>query len=175
MKTLRTRQLSAAMVLASLIALASCSPLPTAPSPESFSSGKYAQPAGVAVVKITGSQVINGAVGGTVKAGRWQVTIPAGAYTGSGTVTVTVPDTTVARVDLSISPSTLNDFAVPAVLRYQCLSAAEAQAFTMLWWNTTTKAWTTIPSWADLTNSTRWTSINHFSSYASGKAGWKPR
>ena len=103
--------MTAATAVAMIVALASCSVLPTAPISQvsDVTPSPVATPAGgqTASKALSGSNLIDGAVGGVVSAGRWKLQIPAGAFVGSGTVSISVPDSTVAKCDLNINPTSL--------------------------------------------------------------------
>ena len=64
-------------------------------------------------------RVVDGLLGGSVSNGNWQVVIPPGAYKGSGTVSLSVPNAQPALCDISISPASLNGFDVPVQLSYK--------------------------------------------------------
>ena len=118
------------------------------------------------------SASINGLLGGTIKNGDWTVKIPAGAFPGTGVITVTVPDASVRSCDLNIFPSLLNSFRVPVTLSCRSATIADAQTDVMMWWDPSVKKWTVIPSTANLTTLTRDAPLSHFSTYQCGKAGW---
>jgi hypothetical protein len=117
---------------------------------------------------------IDGNVGGSVRAGRFTVKVPAGAFVGPATVTVTMPDSTLMLCDLSISPAAANHFAVPVLLVADLSSATltDASTFTMYWYDPTLVSWLSLIGKTRTTGSLVVTDLNHFSKYASGKAGW---
>jgi hypothetical protein len=170
----RTFLLAASVSAGLLLLSTSCSKMSTAPSPVApdVQSARVAAPAAVRVgiSSLTRSALIDGGKGGTLSVGRWRVLVPAGAYSGIGTITVTVPDTSVAKCDLFISPSSLNNFQEKVDLRYRWTSADDAKTHDMRWWNPTTKTWVVIESWPE--GSEVCAPLRHFSSYWSGKAGW---
>lgn len=116
------------------------------------------------------SKLIDGAVGGEVSLGNWRVVIPAGAYVGVGTISVGIPDPTIRRCDLSISPASLNKFLVPVQLWCKFDSSLQAQTSYIYWWNPFKCVWTVVPSTAVL--SSRVAPLSHFSTYQGGRAGW---
>ena len=72
----------------------------------------------LSLAAVTSSATLNGAVGGRLTCGRFAVNVLPGTFVGTGTVTMTMRDPTVAIVDLSIAPSVLNDFKVAVDLSY---------------------------------------------------------
>jgi len=175
----------AAAVIAVLLALAGCSMLPTAPNapakkvsaPSILGTGDIVpQPITNTVdktVSLVTSKLIDGRVGGVVSAGRWKVVVPKGAYLGIGTITITVPDTTVDRCNLGIFPLSLNQFLQPVELRFLCSSMKEADTRDMRWWNPAIQSFVVIKSWPNDTDVSRCAPLKHFSTYMSGgKAGW---
>ena len=176
-KTLRTVAL-----LAALAALASCSGLPTTPTRSAVaptsegligtisSEDGSAQPTSTSLAT---SKPINGRLGGIVTVGRWKLVVPAGAFVGTGVLSISVPDTTVDQCNLSIAPLSLNHFLEPVELRFLCGSMQEADLRDMRWWNPATKTWVIIQSWPNSEDVSRCAPLAHFSTYASGgKAGW---
>ena len=65
---------------------------------------------------LSGSMTVDGAKGGSLTVGSFRLDIPAGAFKGTATVTMTQDDPSVLLCDFAVSPSTANDFAVPATL-----------------------------------------------------------
>jgi len=177
----------AAAVLVALTALSGCSNSPLAPeqsiAPTSAAGTSEANSSilGDAITTTTStvvgttslvvSQTV-GLLGGVVKCGDWTVTIPAGALSGIATVTVSVPDPTVPKVNLSVVPSLLNSFKVPVTLTCKLPTATDASTDVMYWWDPSAKVWRAIPSTANLTTYTRSAQLSHFSTYGCGKAGW---
>jgi hypothetical protein len=104
--------------------------------------------------------------------GRWKLVVPRGAYDGVGTITIAIPDTSLDKCDLSIAPVSLNHFKEQVDLRFQCATLKEADSRDMRWWDPTNQTWVVIKSWTNNSDITRCAPLKHFSSYASGKAGW---
>lgn len=119
---------------------------------------------------------IDGQQGGTLKAGRWTVTVPPGAYTGNATIFITVPDKSVIMCTLDISPASSNKFNIPVILTANCNGAAasDPSSLGMAWFNPSTWLWEPVTgSKADASwNVTA--PLRHFSIYGvfGGKAGW---
>ena len=175
MQSTRSRIRQAALVVASLLALAGCSMHPTAPDApvgQSFTPSAVPGVAASSTVSLVASKAIDGRVGGVVSVGHWKVVVPDGAYSGTGTITITVPDTSVDKCDLSIAPSSLNRFSEPVELRYLCASMREADNRDMRWWDPVNQSWVVIKSWPESSDVSRCAPLKHFSTYASGKAGW---
>ena len=186
MQMQKNRPMRIATLIFIVIALASCSTLPTAPSgptqtspPAVMTGDLIANRLGddfapkAPVVSLVTSRIINGSLGGVLSIGRWKVVVPQGAFVGVGTITITVPDTSLDRCDLSISPPSLNHFDEAVDLRFKCATMTEAKQRNMQWWNPSTGSWVLIESWPNDDDMTRCAPLQHFSQYASGgKAGW---
>lgn len=165
-------------ILATLLLLAGCSTSPLSPVQTSGQSQAFsADPTAASSDLLTStaqvvSGTVNGLLGGVIRNGDWTVTIPAGAFSGTGVITVTVPDPSVRKCDLSIFPSALNDFKVPVTLTCRLQSAAEVGAYSMMWWDPGTKTWVAIPYTNSASTLTCNAPLAHFSTYRCGKAGW---
>jgi hypothetical protein len=119
------------------------------------------------------SALIDGSRGGTVRAGEWTVRIPRGAFSGTGTVTVTVDANDPATVGLEVQPAALNQFRVPVQLRYKTKTHSQALKLQIEWWNPSRRSWQAISSQADYSDAARVSSLTHFSFYrCRPKAGW---
>ena len=175
----------------SLLALWGCSHSPTAPFVERASDQPafLRAPGGTAEAfsssgsgSASSSSTIDGLRGGIVSNGRFQLLIPPGAIAGRATVTITVPDPTVLRCELSISPPELNGFLVPVqlVADYSGTlgpgpgSPAPSDP-ALLWFDELNQRWVRMPgsavsSW----NNTISTPLPHFSDYGvvGNTAGW---
>ncbi len=122
---------------------------------------------------LTSSVDIDGAVGGALRCGRFVLKVPPGAFDGKGTVTMKVPDSELAFVDLSISPSTLNQFKTGVALSYDPTGLNLTDALTIYWYNTGTQDWVDLHARTNLSPTGYPTVLlNHFSPYGGGKAGW---
>jgi hypothetical protein len=127
------------------------------------------------------SAVMDGAKGGTLRCGRFLLSVPAGAFEGEGTVSMSMPDSTVMVVDLEISPGELNDFKEPVKL---CLltdgTDLEEEELQIYWWDPDREDWKALGCDKDLSDDTAVTGtsegllthLSHFSRYSGGKAGW---
>lgn len=128
----------------------------------------------------SGSQDVDGAVGGTVTVGRFSVIVPAGAFDGVATIHVTIPDPTVMACDLHITPESANDFAVPVTLRADCAGVfnVELENCGTLWFDPSINMWRTVGGTAvDPVNDVVSAELEHFSRYGvadllQGKASW---
>ncbi len=122
---------------------------------------------------VSSSLKIDGSKGGTVRAGRLSVMLPAGAFSGFATVTVSIPDTTVMQCDLSISPLSANSFKYPARLTVDCSGlAVDVSTLTTYWYDPVHAVWVSLVAYSTTSGTALSTSLNHFSKYAAGKAGW---
>ncbi len=180
------RTLAAAGVMA--VVLSGCGGLPlNAPSLDALgapapTSGWSGTPEFISTVPALGAKLpttglsssagINGLVGGSVSCGRFRVKIPAGAFSGTGTVTMTVADTAVAVVALNISPSSLNNFKVPVALSYNPTGLNLADPVVIYWYDSTRRAWVSLSTNVDVATGLPTVLLTHFSTYGAGKAGW---
>lgn len=121
---------------------------------------------------LSASAGINGSIGGTVTCGRFRVRIPAGAFSGKGTVTMTVADTAVAVVSLSISPSNLNNFKIPAALSYNPTGLGLTDPVVIYWYDSQRRVWVSLATGVDVSTGLPTVLLTHFSQYGAGKAGW---
>jgi len=120
------------------------------------------------------SEYVDGAVGGRVRAGRFSLEIPPGAFQGQGLVTLSMPDSTLMVCDLSIQPMALNHFDVPVKLTAD-LSApgmTDASDCTNYWYDPTRMDWVSLRTKSQCSGTLITTTLEHFSRYGSGKAGW---
>jgi len=129
---------------------------------------------------------VDGAVGGRVVCGRFVATVPAGAFAGVGTITMTLPDSTLMLCDLEVSPIELNGFAVPVDLALHTSgTSADLDSLDIYWWDPAKSSWTSMgcqktvlePVLADEVLTAEPVTgvrlqLDHFSKYAAGKAGW---
>ena len=124
--------------------------------------------------QLSASCDIQGERGGTVQAGRFTVILPAGAFDGPATVTLSMPDSTVMICELSITPDTANMFKVPAELVADLSSpeVSDAHDFTMYWYEQDKAHWQNLFAKSRVNGSKVTTTLEHFSKYAAGKAGW---
>ncbi|HXL15456.1 MAG TPA: hypothetical protein VN972_05160 [Methylomirabilota bacterium] len=123
---------------------------------------------------LSASVRIDGSRGGMVRAGRFSVKIPAGAVSGTATVTLTMPDSTVMVCDLSIAPSSANAFNVPVQLTADLSSTdlPDASSLTMYWYDPIRVTWVNCASKSRTMGTQITMNLEHFSRYAAGKAGW---
>lgn len=116
---------------------------------------------------------IDGSVGGTVRSGRWTVVIPAGAFSGVGSVTVTSADNKSVVCDLDIKPGNLNKFSVPVELIFSTSGLdVDPATFTIYWYDSETKKWVDVHGTGDRGKQTVTALLDHFPIYCTGRAGW---
>src|SRR2546426_9887311 len=96
-------QIVALPLFVAMALIVGCSTSPLAPErPAAPNQGLSTDPSGPnagllsSTTKVV-SSTINGLLGGVIKNGDWTVKIPAGAFTGIGVITVTVPDASVRK------------------------------------------------------------------------------
>ena len=188
-KTLRSRIVMLPM-LALLLLVVGCSGTPLSPEQPSGQTSAVSTDPGAsnsgllggvvntatnllnALVKIV-CTTVNGLLGGVVRNGDWTVTVPPGAYTGTGVITVTVSDPSVRKVDLSISPASLNNFQTPVTLTCKLQTLNQVQNYVIKWWDPSVSRWRDLPTTRDTTKLTVSATLPHFSTYScGGKAGW---
>ena len=121
---------------------------------------------------LSGSQVIDGAVGGSLSVGSFRVEVPAGAYAGAATITITQEDATILKCDLAINPPAANQFAVPVSLVAKLPSASALTIDQNMWFDPSVQAWRLIGSAPDPSATELRSQLWHFSTYATGRAGW---
>ncbi len=119
------------------------------------------------------SASVDGAKGGTLRCGRFRLDIPAGAFSGTATIQMAQPDSTVMLCDLSISPSTLNHFAKPVTLTLDASGiTVSATSLSIYWYDPLTRLWIDLRSRTDPATGQVTQQLTHFSRYVGGKAGW---
>jgi len=136
--------------------------------------------------KLSESTVMDGAVGGKMRCGRFVLLVPGGAFAGTGTVTMSMPDSTVMIVDLSIEPADLNGFQKPIDLAITTTDVmVSPESLQLYYYNPDLKEWTSLSCDTAVEDDPRLveeqsvtvtrgllTPLNHFSKYSAGKAGW---
>jgi|SRR5688572_7685734 len=121
---------------------------------------------------LTSSLSINGVIGGSLSCGRFTLTIPPGAFTGTGTVSMKMADTTLAFVDLNITPATLNNFKTPVPLAFDASGLGLTDPITIYWYDSSRKRWVDLSARLDSKTGLPTVYLRHFSPYGAGKAGW---
>jgi hypothetical protein len=115
----------------------------------------------------------DGAKGGKLNCDRLILTIPPGAFSGTATITITIPDRTVLKGELAISPASANNFAVPVKLAVDLRDLpVDPTTLAVYWYDPAAGTWVVQPTTAVLSPLSITTNLSHFSSYAAGKAGW---
>ena len=120
---------------------------------------------------LTGSQTIDGGQGGHVGVGSYRVDVPPGAFVGKATITIVQPDPAMLRCELSISPESANKFLVPVILTVKLPSSA-ALVDQNFWFDNSASLWCLIGTSADAARLELHSQLWHFSTYATGRAGW---
>ena len=117
---------------------------------------------------------VDGSRGGVVRAGRYSVAIPPGAFSGSATVTLSMPDSNVMLCDLSITPSSANRFKYPAQLTADFSSSGitDASTLTTYWYDPARLTWVNLSTKSRVSGFAVTTALDHFSTYVAAKAGW---
>lgn len=121
----------------------------------------------------TTSRVVDGSVGATLRCGKWTLEMPAGAFTGSATISMTSVDGVEPTIDLQISDESKNAFRTPVWLSYKYNNGNDAADKAIFWWDPFNRRWVPVPSLiVDLMGGELKVPLWHFSTYKSGKAGW---
>ncbi|MEO5988064.1 MAG: hypothetical protein ABIU54_02645 [Candidatus Eisenbacteria bacterium] len=179
------QSLGAAAALAGFI-LAGCSGAPSSPMGNGISDPEFVHSAQVPEGAfgntgdksgLSGSKSIDGAAGGEISVGRFNLTFSKGAFQGKATVSITVPDTSVVSCQLSIDPPSANNFAAPVILRSDCsgTNVVVPSRLMQIWLDESSGVWRQVPgSTPDVANVDVNTPLTHFSLYGilEGKAGW---
>jgi hypothetical protein len=173
-----------ALVLLAIPWLTACSRLPSTPG-----DNGYAQPQFVTVNHLGGlagatgssdsqSSSIDGALGGRVSCQRFTLDVPPGAFEGTATVTIHVPDVNVLRCDLSITPESANQFLVPVTLKADLADtdALDPSNLLPVWHDQDAGVWREVPGWSVApTTLVIQGPLSHFSEYGiifGTKGGW---
>jgi hypothetical protein len=120
------------------------------------------------------TQVVDGAVGGLLTRGSWSVLIPAGAFEGSATITMTTGASDPTLCQYEISPATKNGFSKPAIMTARIPLGMSLATAHIEWYNPSTQTWVPVPG-SSVNALTRTVSapVWHFSDYrVNGRSGW---
>jgi hypothetical protein len=119
------------------------------------------------------------ALGGSVRNGRWKITVPKNAVAETAHFSVATAATKSATCELGIVPAEMNHFDVPVTLVADCRGVNKKQLATwaIWWWNPDANTWARVPgSVVDTKRKTVSAPLSHFSTYAvgpeEGKSGW---
>ena len=141
---------------------------------------------GVATNRLEVVEQVDGAAGAKMRCGRFYLMIPPGTFDGSGSVTMSMEDSTVMVCNLEIFPRELNSFREPVHLAL-CVNDTDASTDTLsIYWNDPDKnEWVSMTCDKDLSAHAEtasapfpanargvMTELRHFSRYSAGKAGW---
>jgi hypothetical protein len=159
-----------------LVAASGCSRSPVGTSESVIQNPTFerAHPPGfssTATAPITGSQTIDGAVGGSLSVGSFRVDVPAGAFQGSATISITQNDPNVLVCDIGISPASANGFAVPVTIVSE-LPSSTAVNDQWLWYDASVNGWRPISSQPNSATLELSSQLWHFSLYGIERAGW---
>ncbi len=125
----------------------------------------------------SGSAIIVGTLGGTLKVGRFALSVPAGAISGTVQISIAVPDPSRMECQLSIWPASANGFKLPVGLACDVTGGNFKDELDLLcaWRDGRDSGWKPIEtSTVNLLNHTVYAPLYHFSNYGvfEGKAGW---
>jgi hypothetical protein len=118
--------------------------------------------------------VIDGTVGGVLELSVFRLDVPAGAFDGPATITISMADPMIYQCDLQIDPPAANHFLVPVVLTATMPTRTDALVDHFLWHDLDANVWRVIPTVRDVNTVTVASPLSHFSAYGivEGKAGW---
>lgn len=121
----------------------------------------------------TVTRVVNGALGIVLNNGMWTAEVPAGAFTGSATITMSVPSNNPRTCQLDILPLSKNGFSRPVVVTAK-VGPSVTRDMWIEWWDPSSQVWVPVPgSSVDLSKGTVSAPLSHFSLYrVGGKNGW---
>ena len=171
--------------------VAGCGHLPLGPlrnQPGTYTNPKFAAvpspPTGqfgaVGTGPLSGSSVIDGTQGGVLTVGRFTVTVPAGAFQDTATISISIADQSIVECNLSITPAAANSFHLPVSLAADCsgVTNVDLKNCGTLWYDPQAGVWRTVTgAVVDLSASTVTASLMHFSTYGvadlvDGRASW---
>ena len=119
------------------------------------------------------SGLVDGTVGAVLKQGVWTVQVPAGAFSGAASITMTVPIGYPRVCQLEISPADKNTFSRQVILTAKLPTVTSGMRIE--WFDQQHKTWMPVPGSAvDLSRGTVSASVWHFSEYrvGDGRSGW---
>ena len=122
------------------------------------------------------SRVVNGTVGGALTSNNWTLEVPAGAFSGSATITMQEMNASDGSptVDLTISDPSLNNFSNPVQLKFRTTSS-DARVY---WWDPVARVHREVPGQSVTALPSGGYELSaplyHFSEYSvrGGRAGW---
>lgn len=218
-KRLHARRIAALILAAGLsVALEGCGDAPMAPENPAVVAGppllvvgadgatsfeRLTVAAATDTANLTGSRAlkvskaIDGSQGGWVRCGRYFLAVSPGAFDTLGTITMSMPDSTLMVVDLEIAPARLNSFHAPVYLAVNTTDTdVPSDSLAIYWMDPKTASWTDVTTTKSVTSATdcvtqvdggssdggtpdsNWatlgvtSTLQHFSRYSTGKAGW---
>jgi hypothetical protein len=120
------------------------------------------------------TQVVNGLVGAVLTKGAWTAQIPAGAFNGTATITMTTSSSDPALCQFDLSPASLNGFAKPVTLTAKVPFGISLASARIEWYNPQTQSWEPVPGSAvNAQARTVSAPVWHFSTYrVDGRNGW---
>ena len=123
---------------------------------------------------LSGGALISGAQGGRVTVGRFTVDVPPGAFQGTATILIAVPDSRRLQCTLDILPA-LEKFDVPVKLTVDGSGGdvVDAKDWVLVTWDVKTRSWRKLPGCGVSSSEvTGW--LPHFSQWGvvDSKAGW---
>lgn len=113
---------------------------------------------------------VDGAKGARLSCGRFKLNVPAGAFTGTATITMRVDDPNVAIVELDINNG-VDHFKVPVDLTYDTTGLSLTDPVAIYYYNESTNRWEGLLTDLNLGGMPT-AHLEHFSPYGAGKAGW---
>jgi len=118
----------------------------------------------------TTTKVIDGTLGGTIERGPFRVDVPANSVEGDVQFKVEIPDDGTIQVHLTPHGMT---FDKPVVLTVDLrIASGLGENVALFWWNQKQERWDNIGGTFDPDTKQLVTNLDHFSTYAPGRAGW---
>ena len=119
------------------------------------------------------TRTVNGVLGAVLNNGMWTAQVPAGAFTGSATITLSVPGSNPKTCQLDILPLSKNGFSRPVVLTAKIGSSVTSD-MRIECYDPGSQTWVPVPgSIVDLSKGTVSAPLSHFSLYrVGGRSGW---
>lgn len=121
----------------------------------------------------TVTRLVDGALGVVLNNGMWTAQVPSGAFTGTATITMSVPSNNPRSCQLDILPLSKNGFSRPVVVTAK-VGPTVTSDMRIEWWDPSSQVWVPVPgSSVNLAQGTVSAPLSHFSRYrVGGKSGW---
>jgi hypothetical protein len=122
---------------------------------------------------------IDGRDGGEVSVGYVAVDVPEGAYAGTATVKIIIPDEDSLQCHLEIYPAMYNHFVEPVTVTFDvshvnraAMGVGPTETLGVYWLDESRNRWVQIPATLDEPRGKISAELSHFSQYKVAKASW---